>query len=308
MGITSYDFSFNFTNIDLPSTLDGGQSFRWYYEAENQYRGIVNQRALSIESKKNILNVKIHDKNDKNNLKNILIKYLDKNTNYNDFYNKYYDDSCLGPAIRSYKGLRILKQDPWECLFAFITSTTNNLLRIKLHINNISIMLGERIGPGKYDYTFPQPEKILEAGESYLRDLGFGFRAKYLYFAANEIVNNNFNLPRLRSLNYTDAKKHLITLYGVGEKVADCVLAFSLDKNQAFPVDRHIHRALIKWYGISKNMSLHDVSKWAVDYFMEFGSIANQYMFHRERLLSRAKYWGGNHIDYITKEDADSLS
>jgi len=305
---SSFDFSFKFHEIDLPSTLDGGQAFRWYSESETRYRGIIFNRSVSLQANENIIQVKLNDDKGIKDLKKHLNYYLDKSKNYEDFYDEYNEDLCLGPAVRSYKGLRILRQDPWECLFSFITSTTNNLLRIKLHINNISFSLGEKIGPTSYDYTFPSPEKVLEAGEPYLRELGFGFRAKYLIYAANEIVNNKFKLNELKKTSYLDAKKHLTSLYGVGEKVADCVLAFSLDKNQAFPIDRHIHRALIKWYGISKKMSLSDVSKWALDYFGTYGAIANQYMFHRERLLSRAENWGGNHINFVTKEDYPSFS
>ncbi|MBL00919.1 MAG: hypothetical protein CL774_00285 [Chloroflexi bacterium] len=308
MNNNSIDLSFEFHEIDLQSTLDGGQAFRWYKDADNFYRGVIYNRSISLHSKRKIIQVKINDNKPHKKIKNILNEYLDSPKAYEEFYNKYSKDLCLGPAVRSFKGLRILRQDPWECLFSFITSTTNNLLRIKFHINNISYSLGEKIGPTKYDYTFPRPENVLDAGESFLRELGFGFRAKYLIYAANEIVNNNFNLNELKKNTYIDAKKHLTTLYGVGEKVADCVLAFSLDKNEAFPVDRHIHRALIKWYGVSKKMSLADISKWAIDYFGTYGSIANQYMFHRERLLSRAKNWGGNHINFVAKEDYSSFS
>lgn len=304
----SFDLCIKFHEIDLHSTLDGGQAFRWYIESDNRYRGVVCNRAVSLQNKGKLIQVKINDNNPPDNIENILNDYLNTSKTYDDFYNKYDNDICLGPAIRSFKGLRVLRQDPWECLFSFITSTTNNLLRIKLHINNVSYALGEKIGPNKYDYTFPSPEKVLEGGESFLRKLGFGFRAKYLIYAANEIVNNNFSLNELRKLPYKDAKKHLTNLYGVGEKVADCVLAFSLDKNQAFPVDRHIHRALIKWYGVSKKMSLTDLSEWAIDYFGNYGSIANQYMFHRERLISRAENWGGNHIKLLAKEDFTSFS
>ena len=304
----SFDINFMLHEVDLQSTLDGGQAFRWYVQSDNFYRGVIYNRAVSLLNEGKVIHVKINDEKPPNNIKNILKDYFDTSKSYEGFYNKYRNDHCLGPAVRSFKGLRVLRQDPWECLFSFITSTTNNLLRIKYHINNVSRTLGEKIGPNKYDYTFPSPEKVLEAGESFLRELGFGFRAKYLIYAANEIVNNNFCLYGLRKVPYVDAKKQLINLYGVGEKVADCVLAFSLDKNEAFPVDRHIHRALIKWYGVSKKISLTDLSKWAIDYFGNYGSIANQYMFHRERLISRAKNWGGNHINLLAKEDYASFS
>ncbi|GIT59027.1 MAG: hypothetical protein Ct9H300mP19_09750 [Dehalococcoidia bacterium] len=89
----------------------------------------------------------------------------------------------------------------------------------------------------------------------------------------------------------------LLLVKGVGEKIADCVLAFFLDKPESFIVDRHILRALRKWYGLSEKCSLSYASEWARDHFGEYSALANQYMFHRERFSARAIPWGGPHVD-----------
>ena len=190
-----------------------------------------------------------------------------------------------------------------ECLFGFITSSTSNIPRIKLNVGSAAERLGYSVGPEDRDVTFPEPEVVAEAGEKFLRDLGFGFRAKYLIPAAEAIASGQLKLVDLREASYQDAREVLIDLHGVGEKVADCVLAFSLDKSESFIVDRHILRALHKWYDLPEKASLSYAADWARDYFGEHSSLANQYMFHRERLARRASEWGGTHVERALPED-----
>jgi len=199
--------------------------------------------------------------------------------------------------------LRVLRQDPWECLFSFITSSTSNIPRIKLNVGSAAEKLGFSIGPEPRDVMFPEPEIVAEAGEQFLRDLGFGFRAKYLAPAAEAIASGRLKLCDLREASYKDAREELIALHGVGEKVADCVLAFSLDKPESFIVDRHILRALHKWYDLPEKANLSFAADWARDFFGEHAALANQYMFHRERLARRASEWGGTHVERALPED-----
>ena len=135
-----------------------------------------------------------------------------------------------------------------------------------MNVGSAAEKLGFSIGPNITDVVFPEPEVIVESGEQYLRDLGFGFRAKYLVLGAEAVASGQLNLFDLREFSYTDARNALTQLYGVGEKIADCVLAFSLDKPESFIVDRHILRALRKWYGLSEKCSLSYASEWARDH------------------------------------------
>lgn len=229
--------------------------------------------------------------------------YLNLEQDLEGFRHQFAEDPCLGPALRGYAGLRVLRQDPWECLFSFITSSTSNIPRIKLNVNRAAEHLGYALGPRDKDVLFPEPEIIAEAGEQFLRDLGFGFRAKYLVPAAEAIASGELRLIDLRETPYTEARRQLIQLHGVGEKVADCVLAFSLDKPESFIVDRHILRALQKWYDLPDKANVSYAADWARDYFGEYAALANQYMFHRERLSRRASEWGGDHTDRALPED-----
>ena len=289
--------------VDVEATLDGGQAFRWWPEETGGYRGVVGRRLLNVSGADGGVLVTPLDDKGVIGLEHTMLEYLGQDQDIDGFRTKFANDPCLGPALRGYSGLRVLRQDPWECLFGFITSSTSNIPRIKLNVGSAAERLGYSVGPEVRDVTFPEPEVVAEAGEQFLRDLGFGFRAKYLIPAAEAIASGQLKLVDLREASYQDAREALIDLHGVGEKVADCVLAFSLDKSESFIVDRHILRALHKWYDLPEKASLSYAADWARDYFGEHSSLANQYMFHRERLARRASEWGGAHVERALPED-----
>ncbi len=291
--------------VDIEATLDGGQAFRWWPSdsRDGSYRGVVGRRVLSIREVPGGVEVTPVDGKPANGVEHSTLDYLGQDQDLEGFRSRFEDDPCLGPALRGYSGLRVLRQDPWECLFSFITSSTSNIPRIKLNVGSAAEHLGYSVGPNTRDVTFPEPEIIVEAGAQFLRDLGFGFRAKYLVPAAEAVASGNLRLNDLREASYEDARAELVSLHGVGEKVADCVLAFSLDKPQSFIVDRHILRALHKWYKLPEKSTLTYAADWARDYFGEYSALANQYMFHRERLSRRAAEWGGAHVERALPED-----
>jgi N-glycosylase/DNA lyase len=293
----------NIGNVDIEATLDGGQAFRWWPEGDGTYRGVIGRRVVSMASIPGGVAATAEDEKGTEGLLHAVRDYLNLEQDLEGFRQRFADDPCLGPALRGYAGLRVLRQDPWECLFSFITSSTSNIPRIKLNVNRAAEHLGYSLGPRDKDVMFPEPEVIAEAGEQFLRDLGFGFRAKYLAPAAEAIASGDLRLIDLREEPYIEAREQLTQLHGVGEKVADCVLAFSLDKPESFIVDRHILRALQKWYDLPESANVSYAADWARDHFGEYASLANQYMFHRERLSRRASEWGGDHTDRALPED-----
>ncbi len=289
--------------VDLEATLDGGQAFRWWPQNDGAYRGVIGRRVVTIAEADGGLVVRPADGKDASGLTHSLADYMGQDQDLEGFRTRFADDPCLGPALRGYSGLRVLRQDPWECLFSFICSSTSNIPRIKLNVGVVAERLGYSIGRKTRDVSFPEPETIFEAGEQFLRDLGLGFRAKYLVPAAEAVALGQLRLSDLREASYTDARNALTELPGVGRKVADCVLAFSLDKPESFIVDRHILRALHRWYDVPEKASLSYAADWARDYFGEHSALANQYMFHRERLARRAADWGGAHTERALPED-----
>ena len=288
--------------VDLEATLDGGQVFRWWSDIGG-FRGVIGQRVMLLSETSNGVSARPVDGKRLNGLRRLVSDYLGQHQDLAGFQKRFSDDPCLGPALRGYPGLRILRQEPWECLFSFICSATSNIPRIKRNVGTVAETLGDVIGTGSRDVSFPQPEMITDAGEQFLRDLGLGFRAKYLVFAAESVASGELNLNDLRKESFAYARRVLTDLHGVGEKIADCVLAFSLDKTESFIVDRHILRALHKWYDLPEKASHSYAADWARDYFGDHAALANQYMFHRERLARRAKDWGGQHIYRALPED-----
>jgi N-glycosylase/DNA lyase len=287
--------------IDLAATLDGGQAFRWWAEGDG-HRGVIGDRVVRISPARGGVLIEALDDRPAGGLAEAAADYLSISQDLDELRRCFADDPCLGPATAGYGGLRVLRQDPWECLVSFICSSTSNIPRIKLNVGSVAA-LGPRIGPGARDYGFPSPEVVAAAGEMQLRELGLGFRAKFVIPAAEAAASGRLNLAALRTAPYPEAREALMALPGVGEKVADCVLAFSLDKPESFPVDRHIRRALEKWYSMPGNLNNSKASDWARAKFGRHGALANQYMFHRERLASRAAAWGGAHVSRALAED-----
>lgn len=298
--------------LDVESTLDGGQAFRWWrVSGEGEapaYDGVIGSIAVRITEQATMpdgsteIAVDVRSDSAPVNFQEKVSDYLNIRTDLTALQAKFATDPCIGPSIAGFPGLRVMRQDPWECLVAFICSSTSNIPRIKLNVGAVARELGRRVGTCDADFEFPSPEVVASAGEQFLRDLGLGFRAKYIIPAAEAVASGELDLFSLRAASYQVARARLIRLNGVGEKVADCVLAFSLDKSESFAVDRHIRRALERWYGLPEGMNNSKAADFARARFGQFGSLANQYMFHRERLAMRAK-WGGAHVAFALPED-----
>ena len=196
-------------------------------------------------------------------------------------------DSRVGTAIERYSGMRLLRQDPWECLVSFICSSASNIRRISRNVESICDTYGTPIWLGDYRRnSFPTPDELAESDASDLRNLGLGYRADYIVSTARVIADGRVDLFSLRESSYQESLDCLVSLDGVGDKVANCVMLFSLDKYEAFPVDVWINRVLREWYLCSeqKKMSIPKLRFWAQQYFGPYAGYANHYLFHDRRL------------------------
>jgi N-glycosylase/DNA lyase len=169
-------------------------------------------------------------------------------------YRRIGTDRHLRAAIAALPGLRILRQDPWECLACFICSAWNNVPKIELSTAHLCRRWGEPLtldldGRSLTLHTFPSPERLASATESELREAALGFRAPNLLKAARLVAEDRLDLLALRRAPYAAALRGLLTVPGVGRKVADCILLFSLDKPEAFPVDVWVGRVMRELYG-----------------------------------------------------------
>jgi N-glycosylase/DNA lyase len=191
-------------------------------------------------------------------------------------------------AVASCRGLRLLRQDPWECLASFILSSTKQIVQIRQIVALLCERFGERLAPqppifNESFYSFPTPQKIATATEADLRACKMGFRAPSLLNTARQIAEGKFDLEKIRTLDYAAARAELMTLRGVGGKIADCVLLFGYGFDAAFPVDVWIERALQELYFPRRRASEKRLLKFAATHFGPHAGYAQQYLFHYMR-------------------------
>jgi N-glycosylase/DNA lyase len=276
-------------NLDV--TLCCGQVFRWDKKGDWWY-GVAGGKAL-----------KIRQANAELEFANADSKFIEKYFGLDDDLQKISAaigrDEHIRQALREFWGLRIIRQDPWECLISYICATYKNIPAIRHMLLNLSSKFGEKTAlDGMEFFTFPTPEKLAGATAKNLLECGLGYRAKYVQETSKRIFENDFELESLRQLPYTQAKKQLCSFAGVGPKVADCVLLFSLGKTEAFPVDRWIERVILNHYAEKlpelaqklqqrEGLTNGDYAKINVfgrEYFGEYAGYAQEYLYHYERM------------------------
>lgn len=258
-------------NFNISQICDSGQCFRMAKKADNRYRIIASDRYLEVEQNGN--ECKFHCTEAE--FEEFWKVYFDLDVEYAAYIEKVNpNDRYLNEAVRFGSGMRILKQDLWEMIVSFLISQQNNIVRIRRCIQNICERYGEECaGPaGEIYYTFPKPEALAELEENALMECNLGYRSKYVVRAARSVVNGEFSLAEVRRMPYKKAKEELLKLFGVGEKVADCICLFALHHLQAFPIDTHIHQALQEHYkrGFPKRR------------YKGFEGVIQQYIFYYE--------------------------
>ena len=274
--------------LDLASTLDSGQAFRWRRQGDWHY-GIIGESLVALRQTTSHLELR-SSPSPPENMATSLQDYLRLDDDLEDIYSRIGTDPMMLQAIATYRGLRILRQEPWECLVAFICSANSNIPRISATMHAVAESYGSPLKLDDHlDYTFPIPEKLAGVGEMPLRALKMGFRARYVAQVAERIARGEPSLEALRKVSYLEAREVLMTLPGVGEKVADCVLLFSLEKLEAFPVDRWVRRAVEEWYLDGETLNYNALRSWALDRWGTDAGYAQQYLFHRIRLQGRGK-------------------
>ena len=191
-------------------------------------------------------------------------------------------DAVVKKALHDCEGMRLLVQEPFETVITFIISANNNIKRIKGIIENLCRLAGEPLSSGGGScYAFPTPKALSKLTVQQLMACGAGYRAEYIAQTSAAIANG-FDLEALRMTGYQEARKELMTLKGIGPKVADCILLFAYDRQEAFPRDVWIKRVLQKLYGFDPKDD-SELLKFAVDHFGGYGGIAQQYLFHYAR-------------------------
>jgi len=277
--------------FDLDFSLCCGQVFRWR-KIDSWWYGVVGEYVVKIcqcGAELKFENVSA----------DFVRTYFGLNDNLEEISQCIARDDYVRLALRRFEGLRIVRQVPWECLISFICATYKSIAAIELMLSKLSVKFGEkRVFDGLDFYTFPSAKKLAFASQNGLQECGLGYRAKYVQATAKKIHDENINLETLKNLPYLEARKMLMEFPGVGLKVADCVLLFSLRKMEAFPVDVWVKRVILNHYanqlpeGLVKKLQSHDsltngeyekLGAFARTYFGAYAGYAQEYLYHYER-------------------------
>jgi len=216
--------------------------------------------------------------------------YLQIGLNLADIVGTFPDDLPMRSAVVACRGLRLVRQDPWECLASFILSSSKQIVQIQQIVARLCERFGEQVFvPQNHPpvYCFPLPGCIAAAGESELRACKMGFRAPNLRAAAEMIADGTVDLALLPALPVGEARDALIRLPGVGRKIADCVLLFAYGFQDAFPVDVWVMKALRRLYFPRRHVSLKRLHEFAATHFGPYAGYAQQYLFHYARVHAK---------------------
>ncbi len=258
--------------FDLANTFECGQCFRWNREPDGAYCGIVRDREVRLIRQDDCIVIENCTEED---FDAIWKSYFDLDTDYGAIRRMLSEKSpSLRRAVDGIDGIRILRQDPWEALCSFILSQNNNIPRIRGIITRLCEGFGEPCGNG---YRFPAADTLAGLTAEELAPLRAGFRAKYILDAARKVASGEVKLTALYTAPIEDCRQQLMTIYGVGSKVAECVLLYGLHRTEAFPVDVWMKKALS---GEFSDISVPELGAYA--------GIAQQYIFHYMRINEKA--------------------
>jgi N-glycosylase/DNA lyase len=278
----------NNPTIDLNFTINSGQVFLWN-KIENRWFGINGDELLVITEPFQI------DSSSKS-----VRLFFRQDDNLNKILSEISRDSLVGATVKQFPGLRVIRQDPFQCYISFICSSNSSIQNIKNMLIRLCQKFGNKVEFENQQFsTFPSAERLANATTRDLLSCGLGFRAKYVKDAVKAVNSGKIEFESLRKTDYKSALETLKTVRGIGNKIADCILLFSLDKLESFPIDRWTQRILQKYYpnifdithGKSltekKHNSLHEK---IVEHFGHYAGYSQQFLFKMERDLNK-KNW-----------------
>ena len=253
-------------------TFDCGQCFRWEKQPDGSYIGVAGGQAVRIKADEDCVTIDgITEKDYEIFWKN----YLDADRDYSEIKKKVSTNEIMQNAVSFGNGIRILRQDFFETLISFIISQRSSIPKIKSSVEKMCSLWGDEITfEGKTYYTVPTPEKIASLTEDDIRSIGVGYRAPYILKAAQAILNGDIKEATLQDSDTPSARESLLSLYGVGDKVCDCVLLFSLGKYDLFPADVWIKRVM------EESFNTKDAKNIGENLFGNYSGFAQQYLFY----------------------------
>ena len=278
-------------DYDLAATLTSGQAFRWV-PRDGAWEGVIGQRWVRLrQTADDILaewiepagRSEFQKPKTKNQNPDWLAHYLQTGVDLPAIVATFPDDAPMRTAVAACRGLRLLRQDPWECLSSFILSSTKQIVQIQQIVALLCERFGESLGvPEDHApvFSFPAAARLAECAEQNLRDCKMGFRAPNLLRTAKMISAGEVDLDSLHNKSVEDARAELLRCPGVGEKIANCVLLFAYGFQSAFPVDVWVMKALQQLYFRRRRVSPKRLARFTTTHFGPNAGYAQQYLFH----------------------------
>lgn len=281
-----WDLIFQMENINIKYTLDCGQCFRWKQIFENrdntyEYIGVLQDRVIKIRQEKNNFYV---SSNKKDKLKETVYNYFDLYNNYEMIEKRISKiDSNIATSLKHSTGLHILNQPVFETMISYIISANNNIKRISGSVEKISRMFGKKIEfEGNDYYLFPTLKELKLATNENMLSCGTGFRSRYIIHNIKRLLENDDLLSSYNQMDSGVLRKELLTYMGIGIKVADCIMLFSMNRGEIFPIDIWVKRVMEKLY-MKENTSIKEIEAYAKEKFKNDAGIIQQHLFYNIR-------------------------
>ena len=274
-------------SIDVDNSINSGQVFLWEKQGSDWY-GIDGQDVLKI-NKNGVIK----------SIRNLKTDFFRKNDNMQEIIKSISKDKTVKEAVKEYEGLRLFRQDPFQCLISFIISSNSNIQKIKNSLEKITKKFGEKVKiQNKEFFLFPEPEKMAKATIDEIKSCGVGYRAPFIKKAAKMVILKKIDFEYLKKCNYHEAKKNICLVPGIGNKVADCIMLFSLNKLESFPLDTWMIKILEKYYSKEFKIETKTITQKQyellhekiVNYFGPYCGYAQQYLFKMEREKNDKKW------------------
>lgn len=275
------------SKVDLEQTINSGQVFLWQ-RYQNTWYGVNGTDVLAVDDSGQIRSFSGNS-----------YDLFRQDDDYEKIKKEISKDKTVKKAVDRFSGLRLMRQDPFQCYISFIVSSNSNIQNIRLTLQRLSKRFGSKVTfDSKEFYLFPEPKKLAAASNGELLSCGLGYRAKFVKTASVAVKEGRINFDILKKASYDDARDVLLQIDGIGNKVADCILLFSLEKLEAFPLDRWIVRSLQQYYPARfsfEGKTLTDkkyqlLHKRLVEYFGPYAGYCQQFLFKLIRDSNNKKW------------------
>jgi N-glycosylase/DNA lyase len=283
-----------FSSFDPIISINSGQVFLWE-KHKNSWYGIHGDQVIKFTQSDKCIEFSSFPED-----KSCDQKIFRLDDDIKKIFKEISHDPLIYRLTKAYPGLRLIRQEPHQCLFTFVCASNTNIPMIRRMLYNMTRKFGKHTKVDGMDFsTFPSATAINKASVDELRDCGLGYRTKAIKASADAISSGRLEFDLLRKSGYYESKKELLQVYGIGNKIADCVLLFSLEKLDAFPIDVWIARALASHYSWLHKSKFHDkitphqyqqLSDDARRYFGKYAGYAQQYLYYHTRQVAGKKW------------------